>query len=400
MGFLHCSICPPYVEITKLWNTSLVPIQWAKPHDATKMPQLLCVKLEDPKKFTSQALRRSRSIIHLPAAPPGHSGAGRERVASVRRRSTACCGRCCVPRCSGMEPLQGFAGLGCHPCRTHAGLDYTTHRLRPDQQPRAGVTAGIPRRPKALPALLCVLWAPRDAGIGHHTGVFRRPHASPGLIADYGEILYRSRAAPAPAARLCDDARPTTPGSRSLSRLSSPRRALRTAPAPSRSHAGPPRQAKIGSAIWAPVRLGPTLRLGGSHAGVFLRPESLRIPAVSPGPRATLTGPSLTAARSAARLRIQKNRQHGAPQWVSAPATGSAICPVRSLGAFCSARDQYYSPNRPLFILHDGSPLTPARLNIVLRSEVRPEVREVVSAQLLGCGGATRWNLVLHENCC
>ena len=34
----------------KLWNTSLVPIQWAKPHDATKMPQLLCVKLEDPQK--------------------------------------------------------------------------------------------------------------------------------------------------------------------------------------------------------------------------------------------------------------------------------------------------------------------------------------------------------------
>ena len=64
MGFLHCSICP-YVEIKKLWNTSLVPIQWAKPHDATKMPQLLCVKLEDPKKFTSQALRRSRAVIHL-----------------------------------------------------------------------------------------------------------------------------------------------------------------------------------------------------------------------------------------------------------------------------------------------------------------------------------------------
>ena len=33
-----------------MWNTSLVPIQWVKPHDATKMPQLLCVKLEDPKK--------------------------------------------------------------------------------------------------------------------------------------------------------------------------------------------------------------------------------------------------------------------------------------------------------------------------------------------------------------
>ena len=65
MGFLHSSICPPYGEIKKLWDTSLVPIQWAKPHDATKMPQLLCVKLEDPKNFTSQALRRSRAVIHL-----------------------------------------------------------------------------------------------------------------------------------------------------------------------------------------------------------------------------------------------------------------------------------------------------------------------------------------------
>ena len=63
--FLHCSICAPYVEMKKLWNTSLVPIQWAKPHDATKMPQLLCVKLEDLKKITSQALRRSRAVIHL-----------------------------------------------------------------------------------------------------------------------------------------------------------------------------------------------------------------------------------------------------------------------------------------------------------------------------------------------
>ena len=45
---MHCSICPPYVEMKKMWNTSLVPIQWAKPNDATKMPQLLCVKLKDP----------------------------------------------------------------------------------------------------------------------------------------------------------------------------------------------------------------------------------------------------------------------------------------------------------------------------------------------------------------
>ena len=69
MGFLHCSMCPPYVEIKK-GNTSLVPIQWAKPHDATKMPQLLCVKLEDRKKITSQALRRSRAVIHLGGSSP------------------------------------------------------------------------------------------------------------------------------------------------------------------------------------------------------------------------------------------------------------------------------------------------------------------------------------------
>ena len=79
MVFLHCSICPPYVELNKIWNTSLVPIQWAKPHDATKMPQLLCVKLEDPKKITSQALRRSRAVIHLAAAYHQVGGGARKR---------------------------------------------------------------------------------------------------------------------------------------------------------------------------------------------------------------------------------------------------------------------------------------------------------------------------------
>ena len=34
------------------------------------MPQLLCVKLEDPQKITSQALRRSRAVIHLGASLP------------------------------------------------------------------------------------------------------------------------------------------------------------------------------------------------------------------------------------------------------------------------------------------------------------------------------------------
>ena len=64
------SVSPPYVELKKLWNTSLVPIQWTKSHDATKMPQLLCVKLEDPNIFTSQALRRSRAVIHLNVPTP------------------------------------------------------------------------------------------------------------------------------------------------------------------------------------------------------------------------------------------------------------------------------------------------------------------------------------------
>ena len=35
------------------------------------MPQLLCVKLEDPKIFTSQALKRSRAVIHLTQSPLG-----------------------------------------------------------------------------------------------------------------------------------------------------------------------------------------------------------------------------------------------------------------------------------------------------------------------------------------
>ena len=51
-------------------------MQWAKPHDATKMSQLLCVKLEDPKKITSQALRRSRAVIHLVWAATGQSRPG------------------------------------------------------------------------------------------------------------------------------------------------------------------------------------------------------------------------------------------------------------------------------------------------------------------------------------
>ena len=82
--FLHCSICPPYVEVNKLWNTSLVSIQWAKPHDATKMPQLLCVKLEDPKQFTSQALRRSRAVIDFRSKGPGFESLGYRSVGVSR----------------------------------------------------------------------------------------------------------------------------------------------------------------------------------------------------------------------------------------------------------------------------------------------------------------------------
>ena len=51
MFFLHCSICPPYVEIKKNVEYQSGTNNGAKPHDATKMPQLLCVKLEDPKKL-------------------------------------------------------------------------------------------------------------------------------------------------------------------------------------------------------------------------------------------------------------------------------------------------------------------------------------------------------------
>ena len=63
MGFLHSSICPPYVEL-KIVEYQPGTNTMGETHNATKMPQLLCVKLED-KKITSQALRRSRAVIHL-----------------------------------------------------------------------------------------------------------------------------------------------------------------------------------------------------------------------------------------------------------------------------------------------------------------------------------------------
>ena len=49
----------------KMWNTSPVPIQWAKPHDATKMPQLLCVKLEDRKNYIPDP--EAITCCHIPA---------------------------------------------------------------------------------------------------------------------------------------------------------------------------------------------------------------------------------------------------------------------------------------------------------------------------------------------
>ena len=109
--------------------------------------------------------------------------------------------------------------------------------------------------------------------------------------------------------------------------------------------------------IWAAVTLGffCALRASeylGTSPGRGLRREDLH---VSP-------------ARCSARLRIQKTQQHGPYTWVSAPANGSAICPVRSLGSFCMARDRRHSPATPLFLLHDGTPLTPSHLNRVLRS--------------------------------
>ena len=75
--FLYCSICPPYVEIKKMWNTSLVPIQWVKPHDATKGRSFCVLNKKTPppkkKKNTSQTLRRSRAVIHL-VGPGGLKG--------------------------------------------------------------------------------------------------------------------------------------------------------------------------------------------------------------------------------------------------------------------------------------------------------------------------------------
>ena len=76
----------------------------------------------------------------------------------------------------------------------------------------------------------------------------------------------------------------------------------------------------------------------------------------------------ITPYNCSVRLIIQKNHQFGPATWVSAPATGNAICPVRSLGAYCAARDQRHATDRPLFILHGGSPLTPSHLNRVLRT--------------------------------
>ena len=52
-----------------------------------KNPQLLCVKLEDPKFFTSQALRRSRAVIHLEISVVKSSGRGEKtfELAKARR---------------------------------------------------------------------------------------------------------------------------------------------------------------------------------------------------------------------------------------------------------------------------------------------------------------------------
>ena len=45
------------------------------------MPQLLCIQLEDPKNCTSQALRRSRAVIHLlPASQPALGAWSRDRL--------------------------------------------------------------------------------------------------------------------------------------------------------------------------------------------------------------------------------------------------------------------------------------------------------------------------------
>ena len=133
------SVSPPYVELKKkLWNTSLVPIQWTKSHDATKMPQLLCVKLEDPNIFTSQALRRSRAVIHLNVPTPllrsGRSdapGPGRDpgSTGSFDRMSTQDPGsvRC---RSSPQWRSQGASGPR-PPKANHRGANISFGRLKP-----------------------------------------------------------------------------------------------------------------------------------------------------------------------------------------------------------------------------------------------------------------------------
>ena len=62
------------------------------------------------------------------------------------------------------------------------------------------------------------------------------------------------------------------------------------------------------------------------------------------------------------------NHQHGALTWATAPVNGGDICPVRSLRAYCAARDQRHAAGRPLFILQDGRPLSPSHLIRVLRT--------------------------------
>lgn len=265
-----------------------------------------------------------------------------------------------------MEDLQAFAGLGQHPCRGHAGLDYATRRLLANslapasqQAYRTGQTCyrrfcasfGLPETPATDATLAYFIGHMSRAGLSLSTAkmylaAVRRLHLQhgfampPGLPPLAATALqgYQARGVP------CGPLRPRlalTPDL--LLRLKA-------------SLIAGPLCIWDQRCVWAAVTLA---FFCGLRASDYLRS--------APGRGLLRLDLYVSAARCSARLRLQKTRQHGAPQWVSAPATGTALCPVRSLGSYCAARDQHFPQNRPLFLLHDGGPLTPARLNQILR---------------------------------
>ena len=105
-----------------------------------------------------------------------------------------------------------------------------------------------------------------------------------------------------------------------------------------------------------------TLHLDRDHSGLFCALRASEYLSTAPDRGLRRNDLHLLQAHCRARLHVQKNHQHGAPTWVTAPANGGDICPVRSLRAYCAARDQRHAAGRPLFILQDGRPLSPSHL--------------------------------------